>query len=607
MNVRRVLASGAFLGLMAVAAASAWGQSTLIERSLKKLGETPPLAPDSFDFVIMADSNTLEPVEQSEVFRQFIREFNVLKPSMVVHAGDMTLGGAAEDLPAQWDEFDKAIAELQPPFFPNPGNHDITDIGSERIWTERIGPTHYSFRYGNSLFLLLNSEEQGATARISDEQATWAKQTLDASDAANVFVFVHKPYFAHEGDPAEAEATWESQWSNMAELFRGHPVRGVFSGHWHLYRDCGARDGVRYTICGGSSVYKMNGPVEEGYFNHYLLVRVRGTEVDWSVIKPNSVMPSNVVTSARIDELYNIRNSWIRADELIVPLGNAVDRELTITVSNPHDSPMKSSLVWESAPGWTVTPSQLAYEVDKNASVDLKFRMQAASPEEVRFPVPYFGTRYEHTEHGPAVDVKQDLKLVPTVDAVKAKAPVAIDGDLTEWANARMVRMIYPVQFDGNDKKDLDSELGFMWDGEWLYLAVRAEDNEHTQPFAGDTVWSADNVEMFLGEWSWGITLTQKGPEVFLYWGVGMGGTEVSTDVKLAVKREGTRTIYEAAFPKSRLTPLKLEAGSSFRYNALMNDLDASGPEKKRHWLQLVPEKSANGGPKPRMQVVLAE
>jgi len=607
MYAKRLFISAASLLLLVSASVSGWAESRLVERSLRSLDEAPHSAQDCFDFIVVADSNSLKPLEQSDVFRQCIREFNILRPNLVIQAGDLILGGAAEGLPPQWDLFEQVIAECEPPYFPAPGNHDITDPASEQIWLDRIGPTHYAFRYGNSLFVLLNSEEQGAVERISDEQTAWMRQQLDASDAANVFVFLHRPFFAHQGDPDEAEATWSKQWSNMAEAFRGHPVRAVFAGHQHLYRDCGARDGVRYAICGGASVYGMGGPEDEGSFNHYLLVRVRGTDVSWSVVKPYSVLPENAVTSARIDELYNVRNKWIRAGELFVPLGSAADENLTITVVNPHDTPMRSSLTWETKPGWSVSPTETGYEVAGNASVDLTFRVRAEKPENAQFPVPFFSTRYEQTQHGPAVDMKQDLKFVPTVRAARAAAPVEIDGVLDEWESAQMARLVYPAQFDGKDKNDLDCELGFMWDDQWLYLAVSTQDNEYCQPYAGDIVWSADNVEIFLDRWSWGLTLTQKGPEVFLYWGVDTAGQELNADVKLAVKRDGTRMTYEAAFPPSRLTPLKLAPGNSFRFNALMNDLDPSGPEKTRHCLQLVPENSAAGGPKPRMRFVLVK
>jgi Calcineurin-like phosphoesterase/Carbohydrate family 9 binding domain-like len=607
MFSKRFLIAAASLLVLVIVSCPGWAESRLVERSLEKLDAAPPSSPDCFEFIVVADSNSLKPLEQPEVFRQCVREFNILRPNLVVHSGDMILGGAAEGLPPQWDLFDEVIEACEPPFFPLPGNHDITDPASEQLWLDRIGPTHYTFTYGNSLFILLNTEEQGAVQRISDEQAAWARQQLEASEAENVFVFLHRPYFTHPGDPDEAATLWDKHWSNMAEVFRGHPVRGVFAGHVHNYRDCGIRDGVRYTICGGASVYGMNGPEEEGNFNHYLLVRVRGTDVTWSVIKPGAVLPDDAVTSARMDELYNIRNTWIQADELFVPLGSAVDESLNITVVNPHDAPMKSTLTWDTKPGWRVSPMETEYEVPGKGSVDLAFRVATERPEDARFPVPFFSTRYEQTQHGPAVEVRQDLKLVLTASVVRAPNSVQIDGVLEDWGEARMARLIYPSGFDGKDKTDLDSELGFMWDDDWLYLAVSTQDNEYHQPYAGDIVWSADNVETFLGGWSWGLTLTKDGPEVFMYWGVDAAGQEVNTDVKLAVKREGTRMTYEAAFPRSLLTPLELASGSSFRFNTLMNDLDPSGPEESRHWLQLVPEYSAEGGPKPRMKFVLEE
>ncbi len=585
-------------------ATTSWAEESLIEESLERLRQNPPAAPDAIDFVVIADSNTLEPLEQSEVFKQSIREFNILQPDFVVQAGDIVLGGAAEGVPAQWDLFEQVIAACEPPYLPSPGNHDISDEATERIWLERIGPTHYSFRCGNSLFVLLNSEEVGAVDRISDEQAAWLKEQLDSTDAQNIFVFLHKPYFAHDGDPDDAEASWEKHWGNVAPLFRGHPVRAVFAGHEHVYRDCGVRDGVRYVICGGASVYGMRGAAEEGNFNHYLLVRVRGEQFSWAVIRPGAILAEDSVTSARIDELYNIRNKWIAAGEVPVPLGSPANQDIEITIKNPHDAPLKSSIAWKPAPGWTVSPVEAACEAPARDAAVLAFHVEADGPQGARFPVPSFRTRYALTQHGPAVDVVQDLKFVPVLEARRAKARPAIDGKLDEWGNAQMMPLVYPVGFDARDTDDLSSQLGFLWDDGFLYMAVKTHDNEFHQPYAGDIVWSADNVELFLDGWSWGLTLTEKGPEVFLYWGVDVSGETVNTDVRLAVTRAGAEVVYEAAFPQSHLKPLTLAASKSFRFNMLMNDLDPSGPQKKRHWLQLVPE-SGSEGSRPRVEVVL--
>jgi hypothetical protein len=242
------------------------------------------------------------------------------------------------------------------------------------------------------------------------------------------------------------------------------------------------------------------------------------------------------------------------------------------------------------------------YEAPANGTAALAFRVTA--PGDAKFPVPLFRTRYALTEHGPPVDLEQDLRYVPELVAVRAPGAMAMDGLLDEWGEAAMMPLVYPVDFDG-DPEDLASKLGFMWDDEFVYLAVETIDNEHTQPYAGDIVWSADNVELFLDKWSWGLTLTNAGPEVFLYKGVDVAPETVNTDVKLGITRDGTKTIYEAAFPKSHLTPLTLAPGESFRFNTLMNDLDASGPLEERHWLQLVPEHGTRGSRQPKVRVLL--
>ena len=579
--------------------------AALIEQSLENLRQSPPVCPDAFDFVVVADSNTLEPLEQSEVFKQILREVNILKPNFIFEAGDIILGGAAEGVPAQWDVFEKTIAACEPPYLAIPGNHDISDAATERMWLERMGPTHYTFAYGNSLFIGMNSEEVGALDRISDDQVTWLKEQLAASKAANIFVFLHKPYFAHEGDPDMAGKMWDAQWANVAEAFRGHPVRAVFAGHEHIYRDCGVRDGVHYVICGGASVYGMKGREDEGKFNHFLRVQVRGEQFSWAVIKPGSILPQDVITSVRMDELFNIRNKWVVMDEIFVPLGDSLAGEVAVRIANPHAQALASQAAWDVPPGWTVDPQQAAYEVPPDSNREMTFKVKTNGPDPARFPVPVFRTEYSQTVFGPAVEITQDLRMVPSIAAKRAHQPVTADGDLVEWDAAAWAPLVYPVGFEATDARDLASALSFLWDDRFLYLAVRTRDNEFHQPYAGDIVWAADNVEMFLDGWSWGLSLTAGGPEVFLYWGVDVSAETVNTDVKLGVHHNGDEIIYEAAFPQSYLTPLTLAADSSFRFNALMNDLDPSGPVKERHWLQLVPQSGSPGSIPPSFRVVL--
>lgn len=592
------------IGFLLILAVSVVAQPTVIEKSLDKIKQAPPAAADSFDFVVLGDSRSGEPVVQPEVFKQAIREFNILQPAFVVDVGDLILGGAAEGLAPQWDEFERVIAACEVPFLPVTGNHDISDAATEKIWLQRMGPLRYAFSYGNSRFIMLNSEEVGALDRIPDEQVAWLKKDLETTNAKNIFLFLHQPYFTVESDPANFEENWKKRWSNVAEVLRGRPVKVVFGGHWHLYRDCGVHEGVRYAITGGGGAGLRNDKEEEGGFHHYLLVRVRGDKVSWSVVKPGAVLPENVANSDRVGELHNVRNKWVACEEVPVPYGEGCDRSVSITVMNPGERPLESTITWEVPAGWSVSPKEKAYSIAGGENTAVTFQVKADNPESVRFPAPKFATRYTGTKFGPPVEVTTELRLVPTTNAAHAPGPVTPDGDLSEWQAAKPVPLTYAHRMDIQNTADLQSQARFMWDESNFYLAVETQDNDYVQPYAGDIVWSADNVQLFIDRWSWGLTLTKTGPEVFLYWGVDVSAETVNTDVKLGIKRDGTHITYEAVFPATMMKPLELKAGNSCRFSLIMNDLDTSGP---RHWLELTP--GAGSSPKtcPRTKVILVK
>ncbi|MCX5769530.1 MAG: metallophosphoesterase, partial [Candidatus Hydrogenedentes bacterium] len=214
--------------------ALAAGAEPVITRSLARLEQSPPVCEGSFEFVVAGDTQSNRQLAyQTDLFRGMIREWNVLKPAFVIEVGDLILGGSADGVPVQWDLFEETIAGCAPPYLPVPGNHDISDALTERIWQDRMGPTRYSFRYGNSRFIVLDSEEVDALDRLSDEQVAWFKGELERSKEANIFVFLHQPYWSDEDDPRNFDATWERRWKYLADVMHGHPVRVVFGGHDH--------------------------------------------------------------------------------------------------------------------------------------------------------------------------------------------------------------------------------------------------------------------------------------------------------------------------------------------------------------------------------------
>lgn len=581
-------------GLLLFALLASIAHATLADKAFEKLRQSPPEYPDRFEFVVIGDTRADEPIVLPDAFRQCIREWNVLNPAFVIDSGDLVLGGAAEGLDPQWTEFERTVSESNPPFFPVAGNHDISDPVTEAIYTGRIGPLVYGFSYGNSRFIALNSEEQGAIDRLTDAQVAWLRADLANTTAENIFLFLHRPYFA--GD-------WDRQWRNVAEAIKGYPVRAVFGSHWHLYRDCGERDGVRYVVTGGGGA-GVSTPEEEGGFFHYLYVQVRGDDVQWAVVKPGAILAENTVTAERIAEIRAFQNAF-RTGPLNALYGEPFDREVRVVVENPYERPFISRITWTVPEGWEVTPREARLEATPNLPISVPFHIQAAGPESVRFPVPEYSVVVDIAEYGDPVKVTKRIDLVPTTYVPHAAQPVSIDGDLSDWADTEALPMIYPYDFDIADTADLHSQVRLMWDEANLYLAVETVDDEFYQPYAGDIVWSADNVQLFLERYEWGLTLTEKGEEVFLYKGPERDGETVNTAVKLAVRRDGVHSVYEAAFPAHELRPLLLEEGASYSFSIVMNDLDPSVAGRTRHWVELTPGAGAGGDNYPRVQLIL--
>jgi 3',5'-cyclic AMP phosphodiesterase CpdA len=175
------------------------------------------------------------------------------------------------------------------PFFFAPGNHDVTvrpagDPSRERGLRNTLdamarlmppegsprrldGYATFSFGYGNSFFILLDSN----IAR-DEKQFAWVTrqlETLDRSRYRNVFAVFHHPVFSsgQHGGP-----TFEIPSAVMRELymplFRRHHVRMTLAGHDHLldhfverYEDHGKTYRMDHLVSagGGAPTYVYTG------------------------------------------------------------------------------------------------------------------------------------------------------------------------------------------------------------------------------------------------------------------------------------------------------------------------------------------------------------
>jgi 3',5'-cyclic AMP phosphodiesterase CpdA len=172
-----------------------------------------------------------------------------------------------QDDQEQLAEVERITARLDSdiPMYWAAGNHDVGNTPtpeSLRLYRERYGDDDYSFDHDGTHFLFLNSCISFDPSQVPGE---WERQlqfvTKDLQKAVterheHILVFVHHPLFV--GTPDDDDS-WlvipKERRSVLLELFKGHGVTAVFTGHWH--QNSLATDGELQMVTTGPVGYPL--------------------------------------------------------------------------------------------------------------------------------------------------------------------------------------------------------------------------------------------------------------------------------------------------------------------------------------------------------------
>ena len=254
---------------------------------------------DKYSFAVISD---LTGSERERVFDLAVEQINLLRPDFVIGVGDLVENGEAK----QFECFRSRAERLTMRFYYTPGNHDMADTG-EQYWQRELGRTYYHFRYKDTLFLVLNSEDvienrelwparevvapaykawledgdysgieeivksmswQGTqSGGLSSEQLDYFEKVLEENrDVRWTFAFLHKPLW--QGDGTKSFARLEA-------LLEGRDYT-VFAGHVHNYRyaERDGKDYIRMSTTGGRWLSYVDELPRDKNFDHITYVTV---------------------------------------------------------------------------------------------------------------------------------------------------------------------------------------------------------------------------------------------------------------------------------------------------------------------------------------------
>jgi hypothetical protein len=247
--------------------------------------------PEEFQFAIVSDRTGSH---RPKVFSRAVERLNLLQPEFVLSVGDLIEGGrkSAKEINAEWAEFDDYVRRLHMPFFYVPGNHDVGNKRTARIWEQRYGRRNYHFVYRGVLFLLLNTDDPPGRAYgvLGKDQVDYAREVLrDNADVRWTVVAMHKPaWLAPDPD--------RRSWLAVEKALAGR-LYTVFVGHIHRYRKY-VRQGRNYYVLattGGGS--KLRG-VPYGEFDHVVWVTMKKGGPVLANVLLDAVLPDDLKTPA---------------------------------------------------------------------------------------------------------------------------------------------------------------------------------------------------------------------------------------------------------------------------------------------------------------------
>jgi hypothetical protein len=253
-----------FLSIAGGAAAAAvlpWSRSAFAES-------------DDFNFIFLTDCHLQPELDGVHGTDLAMQEARKIKADFAIQGGDHVfdaLGVSKAKATQLFDQYGKTEQDIGLKVHHTLGNHDIFGVYTasgvpttdpaygKKMYTDRFGPTYYSFEHKSVRFLVLDSvgitEDRGYEARMDDDQLAWLGKELAAVSVGQPIVVVtHIPLVTAVPSytiptPQAARGNGFVNGPAAIKLLEGHNVLAVLQGHTHVNEEV-VWHGVPYITSG---------------------------------------------------------------------------------------------------------------------------------------------------------------------------------------------------------------------------------------------------------------------------------------------------------------------------------------------------------------------
>ncbi len=431
-------------------------------------GVWPGIAPSpalGFTFAVLGDRTG---GATEGVYEQVLRDVEFLSPDFILTVGDHIEGYLSDstEIEAEWDYVVELLDRPGIGYHLTPGNHDIWDAQSRRIYTRRFGSPDTAFVYDDNLFITLDVSMHYKADNLPAERIQWLEEILGrAPEHTNTFVFYHKPFWCED---------FSFERPNLLhDIFKRHGVDAVFTGHYHrhFYTE---RDGIRYfgvSSSGGSLPYGGRG---KGCFYAFLLARVEEEDLEVRVLEPGFGSSPGDITMEDMIRVAGIQSETVDIEEIqLTGLALTGAAKVRINIDNLGSSTLRDTARWVAAGDWIVEPPEAYVEVPPGETGTM---IAYLTNDGDLFPVPWLELSVAY-DGGEPVEIAKTLPVKRVIYAASSSGALEMDGSLEDtWQMAASETGFFG---SGPGEAPADStSLRICHDGENLYVAVECFDSE---------------------------------------------------------------------------------------------------------------------------------
>lgn len=191
---------------------------------------------DTFSFLVISDTQIA--YDELEAFVKHANSEHQDSIAFVLHGGDFTDYGANFEYNLYYDD----IRKLKFPVVGTIGNHDMLGNGRE-IFRRYFGPEDFTFAFGNTAFIVFNSNSREVAFDGTVPNIDWLKQCSElAGQKKNVIYLSHIAPISFDFDQRKTK--------ELAALLAATPnTRLSIHGHSHSFEYTELfEDGVPYLV-----------------------------------------------------------------------------------------------------------------------------------------------------------------------------------------------------------------------------------------------------------------------------------------------------------------------------------------------------------------------